>query len=61
VSLVSQLITRLKQRYEEITLAPFADGRYEIFVNRKKIYSKLESGEFPDEAKIVKEVEKLAK
>jgi len=61
VSLASQLITRLKQRYEEIALAPFADGRFEVFVNRKKVYSKLETGQFPDEAQIVREVEKLAK
>ena len=44
----------------EIAIAPFADGRFEVIVDGKKIYSKLETGEFPDDATIVAQIKKLA-
>ncbi len=44
---------------KELTLAPFADGRFEVFVNDKKIYSKLETGEFPDDDTLVAKVKRL--
>jgi selT/selW/selH-like putative selenoprotein len=37
-------------------LVPFSDGRFEVFRNDKKIHSKLEKGEFPNEDTIVKQV-----
>ena len=40
----------------ELALAPYADGRFEVIVDGKKIYSKLETGEFPDEDEIVKQI-----
>jgi len=43
----------------EIAIAPFADGRFEVIVDGKKIYSKLETGEFPDDATIVAQIKKL--
>jgi selenoprotein W-related protein len=41
---------------KEITLAPFADGRFEVLVDGKKIHSKLETGEFPDEDALVRKI-----
>ena len=42
----------------ELSIAPFADGRFEVFVDGKKVYSKLETGEFPDEETIVAKIRK---
>ena len=44
----------------ELSLAPYADGRFEVIVNGKKIYSKLETGELPDEDEIVKQISAMA-
>ena len=42
----------------EIAIAPFADGRFEVIVDGETIYSKLETGEFPDDATIVAQLKK---
>ena len=44
-----------KQRIKSLELVPFDDGRFEVFKNEKKLYSKLETGEFAKEDQIVKE------
>lgn len=44
----------------ELSIAPFADGRFEVFVDGQKIYSKLETGEFPDEETLVAKIRKKA-
>ena len=43
----------------ELALAPYADGRFEVIVDGKKIYSKLETGEFPDEDEIVRQISSM--
>ena len=50
----------MKQGMTELSLAPYGDGRFEVIVDDKKIYSKLETGEFPDEKTIVKQIAKMA-
>jgi len=42
----------------ELSLAPFADGRFEVFLDGEKLYSKLETGEFPDDATLVAKIRK---
>jgi selT/selW/selH-like putative selenoprotein len=42
----------------EIAIAPYADGRFEVIVDGEKVYSKLETGEFPDDATIVAQIRK---
>ena len=42
----------------EIAIAPFADGRFEVFVDGKLVYSKLETGDFPDEETLVAKINK---
>jgi selenoprotein W-related protein len=37
-------------------LLPSGGGKFEITVNGQKIYSKLDTGEFPDPAQILKAV-----
>ena len=48
VSLTEQLLTEYKQRIRQLTLVPFDDGRFEVFANGKKIYSKKATGKFPE-------------
>jgi len=42
----------------EIAIAPYADGRFEVIVDGDTVYSKLETGEFPDDATIVAQLKK---
>jgi selT/selW/selH-like putative selenoprotein len=51
--LTEKLLVAGKQRIKSFELAPFNDGRFEVFKNNKRIYSKLETGEFPKEDAIV--------
>jgi selenoprotein W-related protein len=41
-------LTEYKQRIRQLTLAPFDDGRFEVFADGKKIYSKKATGRFPE-------------
>jgi selenoprotein W-related protein len=56
--LTEEIAKALKQKMSELTIAPFADGRFEVFVDGKKIWSKLETGDFPDNPTLVKRVAK---
>ena len=54
--MTGKIANELKQNMEELAIAPFADGRFEVIVDGKTIYSKLETGEFPDEDEILKKL-----
>jgi selT/selW/selH-like putative selenoprotein len=43
---------------EEIAIAPFGDGRFEVFVDGTLVYSKLETGDFPDDDTLVTKIRK---
>jgi len=45
---------QLKQDIRSLTLIPAGGGVFEVSVNGKKIYSKKETGQFPDPAAILK-------
>jgi selenoprotein W-related protein len=47
---------RLKQDISSLTLVPMGGGVFEVTVNGEKIYSKKQTGQFPDPAAIVKAV-----
>lgn len=51
--MTEKLAKALKQKMSELTIAPFADGRFEVIVDGKKVWSKLETGDFPDELTLV--------
>jgi selenoprotein W-related protein len=53
---LAEKILTLKQRIGTLKLVPSGGGAFEISVNGKKIYSKLETGEFPDFDAILKTV-----
>jgi selenoprotein W-related protein len=43
------LLTNLKQKIADFTLIPSGGGCFELKVNGELIYSKLQTGQFPDE------------
>ena len=45
-----------KQQIREFKLIPAGGGCFELSINGDLIYSKLKTGEFPDEATLVKNV-----
>ena len=53
---MAEKILTFKQRIGSLKLVPSGGGAFEISVNGKKIYSKLETGEFPDFDAILKAV-----
>jgi selenoprotein W-related protein len=54
VSLADALMTNLKRRMTSLELVPSDKGRFEISIDGKLVYSKLATGEFPDDLDIVK-------
>ncbi len=47
------MLTTFKQGIKELKLIPSGGGCFELTADGKRIYSKLETGEFPDEQQIV--------
>jgi selenoprotein W-related protein len=47
---------RLKQDVRSLKLVPAGGGVFEVSLNGKKIYSKKETGQFPNPAAILKTV-----
>ena len=54
VSLAAKLLVEYKQKIATLELVPLGGGCFEIDVDGKRIYSKLETESFPDEDEIVK-------
>jgi selenoprotein W-related protein len=47
--LTSKLLGEYKQRIQDMKLIPGSGGCFELTVNGELIYSKLQTGRFPDE------------
>ncbi len=54
------VLTHNKQQVQGLTLVPYDDGRFEVIVNGTKIYSKRETGVFPDNREIQAALDKQA-
>jgi selenoprotein W-related protein len=54
--LTAKLLPRFKQKIKRYTLIPSKGGCFELKVGDKLLYSKLQTGEFPDESKMVEAV-----
>jgi len=54
VSLADALMTNLKRRMTSLELVPSDKGRFEVSIDGNLVYSKLATGEFPDDLDIVK-------
>lgn len=46
----------LKQKIGGVKLVPSGGGAFEVSVNGRKVYSKLETGEFPEAEVILKAI-----
>jgi selenoprotein W-related protein len=54
--LTEKILSAFKQDISHVKLIPSKGGCFEVSVNRKKIYSKLETGQFPNEQSLVNEI-----
>jgi selenoprotein W-related protein len=59
--LAAKLLTEYKQRIKDMTLIPQGGGCFELSVGGELIYSKLKTGQFPDEGAMLQEVGKRVK
>jgi selenoprotein W-related protein len=59
--LTDKLLTEYKQRITDLKLVPAGGGCFELSVNGELLYSKLKTGEFPDEQKMLEAVGKRLK
>jgi len=59
--LTSLLLTSLKQKIKDYTLIPAGGGAFELKVNGELIYSKLQTGQFPDEQWVLEAVSSRVK
>lgn len=52
------LLNEFKRDIKRLELVPSDGGRFEVSLNGSLIYSKLQTGEFPKNAAVVKEIKK---
>ena len=55
-SLAEKLLDKYKNKIGEVALVPSGGGAFEVSVDDEKVYSKLETGRFPDERALIKEL-----
>ncbi|MCI0340853.1 MAG: Rdx family protein [Planctomycetales bacterium] len=60
MGLAEKLMSELKLNLKGLTLVPGDGGRFEVFVGKDRIYSKLETGRFPEWAEIKKALQARA-
>ncbi len=56
--MAAKLLTSLKRRIASFELEPSTGGCFELTLDGKLVYSKLETGRFPDEDQILASVQK---
>ncbi len=56
--MTAKLLPRFKRAIRRYVMIPSAGGCFELTVGTKKLYSKLETGEFPDEEALIEAVGK---
>jgi selenoprotein W-related protein len=54
--LTEKLLPRFKRQVPQLVLIPSTGGCFEVTVGGKLLYSKLETGEFPDEEKLLEAI-----
>lgn len=57
--MAAKLLPRFKMTIKRFVMIPSKGGRFELTVNGKPLYSKLETGRFPDEDWLLDEVAKM--
>jgi selenoprotein W-related protein len=56
--LTTKLLEEYKQRIQDLKLIPGSGGCFELTVNGELLYSKLKTGQFPDEKAMIEAVGK---
>ena len=59
--MASRILSQYKMQIERLELIPDKGGCFELSLNGDVVYSKLKTGEFPDEAQIVGTIGKQLK
>lgn len=59
--MASQILSEYKQQIQSLKLVPSGGGCFELSLDGDLVHSKLKSGEFPDEARILGVVGKRLK
>ena len=59
--MTDKLLNEFKQRIQDLKLIPSGGGCFELSVNGELLYSKLKTGEFPDEKAMLAAVGKRLK
>jgi selenoprotein W-related protein len=57
--LTAKILPQFKQAIRRYVMIPSKGGCFELTVGGKKLYSKLETGEFPDEDRLVEAVARI--
>ncbi len=58
-SFAEELFTHFRSQIEKMELVPASKGAFEVIVNDQLLYSKLDTGVFPDSDEIIKQMEAL--
>jgi len=56
--LAARVLNEFKQKVKNLTLVPAGGGCFEVSANGELLYSKLKTGQFPDEQSIIDMLEK---
>ena len=56
--MTTKLLEEYKQRIQDLKLIPGSGGCFELTVNGELLYSKLKTGQFPDEKAMIEAVGK---
>nr|WP_081599638.1 Rdx family protein [Halalkalibacterium ligniniphilum] len=59
MSFTDDLLDHFRGNVTEVQLITSKGGAFEVTVNGEKIYSKLETGEFPDHKTLIEQIEKM--
>ena len=54
--MATKVLTQYKQKIEGLQLEPSSGGCFELTIDDELVYSKLQTGEFPDEDNLVTEI-----
>jgi selenoprotein W-related protein len=54
--LAAKILAQYKQKLESLELQPSSGGCFELTIDGELVYSKLQTGQFPDEQSMVREV-----
>lgn len=59
MGLAKTVLAQYGRDIQELVLVPSDGGRFEVTVDGKLVYSKLAEGRFPDDAEVIKGIDKV--